>query len=52
MRTLWEALERDEHDAPHPAARRQSATADSPRTPRVGRSRARRRRSAPVEKSS
>jgi DNA-binding MarR family transcriptional regulator len=52
MRTLWEALERDERNPPHPAARRQPATADSPRTPRAGRSRARRRRSAPVEKSS
>jgi DNA-binding MarR family transcriptional regulator len=52
MRALWEALERDERDAPHPAARRQSATDGSPRTPRAGRSRARRRRSGPVAKSS
>lgn len=52
MRALWEGLEPDEHDAPHPAARRQAPTAGSPRTPRAGRSRAPRRRSAPVEKSS
>lgn len=51
MRALWEALEHDERDAPHPAARRQAATADSPRTPRAGRSRGRRRRSEPVAKS-
>jgi DNA-binding MarR family transcriptional regulator len=52
MRALWEALERDGHDAPHPAGRRQAPSAGSPRTPRARRSRALRRRSAPVEKSS
>ena len=52
MRALWEALEHDGRDVPHPAARRQSATAGSPRTPRAGRSRGRRRRSEPAAKSS
>lgn len=52
MRALWEALESDGREDPHPAGRRQAAIAGSPRTPRAGRSRARRRRSAPVSKSS